>query len=189
MNETWAKLKYGSMFAAATIATVGGLCWPANRRVAAAQTALNETRQRLALAGDDADRLLAAQARLERLLERGMSEIREIPAGPDLPGLMERISQTIASLPLEGQTFTRGGETTIGTRVGVGLNVETAGRFDGVFELLRRVEALPRLVRVREVRVQRPAKDALGRIEATVSLEAFYDRATAAAPATGEAWP
>ena len=121
------------------------------------------------------------KASLERLQSEHDSICLQVPDRPDVANLMNHLSMGVDGVAVLDQTFTvRGTPDAIGDdRFEVlPLVVELETNFSNAFDVIRRVEALDRLVRVTSVRMSRDLS-AMERgelaITAAVGLDVVYE--------------
>lgn len=179
MNTFIAHCKYGGILALLAIGSFLLFVWPPMTRRAAIDQRLEILNARTSQAERDEAALVAAEARLADLSRRVELELREIPREGNAPWLHRSISQSIESLPLQLVNLTWGQETAIGTKIGLGVNIETTGGFDAIFALLERVEAMPRLVRVDELKLVRISDGEQPQVRADLKLKAFHQASEA----------
>lgn len=206
----------GAIATGLAITIVGGwlLVVPQLREASTLRAEATELRSRTEGVGD------LSAVREERTAERDRERARcaigmkRIPAEPDVAGLMRRLSLPVDGVGVRDQTFTAGvprpaiedrrtpersgGSGLDAAEQALPLTVDLVARFDSVFALLRSAERLPRLVRVRAIRMavaeQRSDDepvDGSPMVSATVDLEVIYDPTGGAGigPATGRPAP
>ena len=146
---------------------------PAYRQRAALLQQARDLEARVAQEPMDRRARQLAIERLASLQWRLAHETKAIPESTDVAGTIRGLSTDLEELALRDQRLNRGKETTDAAAPSIGLQVEAVGAFDNVVKLLRRVERLPRLVRISELTVD--ARDAaLGEVKAAIVLDAFY---------------
>ncbi len=168
MTETRARMKYG--FALLVVLGMATLLyvWPAHRQLNAAIAHQSEILASLDSAGQIVEETNALQTQIKNLEVRQTQEMKPVPERADLPGLIQSITHDISTLPLEGSNINRSRDTTIDRNRSLGLSIETSGTFEGVFDLLHRIEGLPRLIRINELTIQ--SASAAGRSGRKTSL-------------------
>lgn len=183
MNETMGRIKYSAILLAAAGAAYFTLVRPAYHTRSAVLAEVQELTTRVAQAQEDLADRDRARRRLASLQSRLDSETKELPESSDVAGVISGISSDIRQLGLSGQKLDRGMDTAVGSTASSGLMIETTGQFNLVVDLLRRVEALPRLVRISSLTAQNLDRNA-GAVKATIGLDVYYRIAgeTAAAP-------
>lgn len=184
MSETMVRIKYASIVLGGLVASYFVLVQPAyqSRRVVLAEVdALNA---RVAQSQSDHDARDRARKRLALLQARLAAETKPIPDSGDVAGVISGISSDIRELQLGGAKLNRGKDSAVGSTASSGLLIETTGEFDVIVELLRRIESLPRLVRISSLTAQN-VDHASGEVRATIGLDAYYRIAGQTASATG----
>lgn len=183
MNEMISRIKYGGILLAVTGAAYFTLVRPAYNTRATVLAEVKALTSRVALADEDFASRDRARRRLASLQSRLDQETKAIPESSDVAGVISGISTDIRYLGLSGQKLDRGKDTAVGSTASSGLMIETTGQFDVVIDLLRRVEALPRLVRISSLTAQNLDHNS-GVVKATIGLDVYYRIAgeTAAAP-------
>ncbi|HZQ77076.1 MAG TPA: type 4a pilus biogenesis protein PilO [Acidimicrobiia bacterium] len=156
------------------------------KQLSAARTQADELRQNLAdlrkLAADSEGRE-AELARLGRL----------VPAGPDMAGAITALDDTAAAAQVDWTSLnpTPPGPATVGGPVGISLTIQVGGTFDQIFDYLRRLESLDRLVVVDSLALT--ATGTAGgspKLEADLKARIFAAAPTASTtPATAPAAP
>ncbi|MBL1218019.1 MAG: hypothetical protein D8M59_11055 [Planctomycetes bacterium] len=177
MNEHRALIGYTL---ALVLISVIGFCfflWPTYRRITALDTQIEALVDRVSLAQADADLLVEAHQELERLASVMDYDLKTVPTRGDLPGLRSAIGSFVSELDLGDHDFKRGrdsGPSDTWSGSSLALNVDTAGPFECVYGLLQRIESLPRLVRVRQVMLERQKDMEPGQVLASISVDAYY---------------
>ncbi|MFG0331362.1 MAG: type 4a pilus biogenesis protein PilO [Phycisphaerales bacterium] len=175
MSQILAHLKYLGVLVILGVVGGGVFIWPAYTRSVELHSTIASLNERKELGQDEHTRIENAATELKSLNRRYAEDLRVIPDSSDAPWLYENISADVEALPLRLTNLTWGQEAPAGTKMSLGVNIEASGAFDGVYELLQRIEQWPRLVRVNELTIKR-GKDpaALDELTATVKLRAFY---------------
>lgn len=181
MTSMLTRLKYGSILFGTAIFAYLTLVRPAYEQRGRVLGEIRTLNQRVAQAEDDYGLRDRARRRLANLEARLATETRPIPDSGDVAGVISGISSDIRELELEGAKLNRGRETAFGATASSGLLVETVGRFDLIVELVRRIEALPRLVRISSLSAQN-VNPSSGDVKATLGLDAYYRVAAAPEP-------
>ena len=179
MSTFIAHCKYGGVLALLTIGSFLLFVWPQMTRRAAIEDRLGELKARTDDAEHDEAALTAAERRLDDLSWRAEQELRLIPTEGNAPWLHKSISESIETLPLQLVNLTWGQESTIGSKIGLGVNIETVGDFEAIFDLLARVEDMPRLVRVDELKLVRVNDSDEAQVRADLRLKAFHQAPSA----------
>ncbi len=178
MTPLMSRIQYGGILVAAALASYLTLVRPAYQqrgRIIAEVSALS---QRVAQADEDYAARDRARHRLTAIETRLREETRAIPDSGDVAGVISGISADIRELNLGGAKLNRGKESAQGATATSGLLIETTGPFDVVVELLRRIESLPRLVRISSLTAT-GVNRATGDVRATIGLDACYRIASA----------
>jgi Tfp pilus assembly protein PilO len=131
---------------------------------------------------EDAERDVAfRRAALEQLREDHADACRNVPDRPDVANLMNHLSIGVDGVTVLDQTFTVRGtpDTAADDRFEIlPLVVELETSFGHTFDVIRRVEALDRLVRVRSVRMEgdmETLNDQSAMIKTSVGLDVVYE--------------
>jgi len=181
MRVLLSRIKYGSILVGAALFAYLTVVRPAYEQRSRILAEIRSLNQRVALADDDYAFRDRARTRLAMLETRLEEETRPIPDSGDVAGVISGISSDIRELELSGAKLNRGKESAVGAIASSGLLVETTGRFEMIVELLRRIEALPRLVRISSLTAQN-VDPKTGAVRATLGLDAYYRIAAAPAP-------
>ncbi len=174
MSELFAKVKYGAILSALVIVLSILVIWPTYKNRVALDYEISELQSRVSQSEVDHELMESANVRLTDYRNQIEYEMKPIPTGAEFPSLIMSISNDISDLPLEGGNVTRGKERTNESLFSLSLMIETSGQFDSAFELLTRIENLQRLVRVNEVEIEVLDKSGSGAVNASITLEAFY---------------
>jgi len=179
MTVMHARMKYGM-----TMLVIVGMAalifvWPIHRRIAAQNNQLQTLHMQLNKTDELLKRITLADQDVHAAIERKETELKEIPKQPDLPGLIHAITSSIADLPLQGSNVNRAHSGSLDRDRAFGLVIETGGQFSGVFDLIRSIEQLPRLIRINEltVRTDENSEDP-SLVTASIDISAFYEPAS-----------
>ncbi|GAB4545127.1 MAG: hypothetical protein Tsb0013_02740 [Phycisphaerales bacterium] len=118
--------------------------------------------------------------RLEVLNRFGDDRITPIPREPDLAGLMRRMSEMFKGSGIAPPQLTTGVPQPDNGAMAMPMTISADGSFVGLVGAIRQIEDLPRLVRVRRVRLasesdrMRDTVDRSGMIRADLQLDVFY---------------
>jgi len=198
MTVLRARIKYGCILAVLTIGAGAIAVWPVHQRV----RDLDEDLSALSLEVDNlslfSDHVVEADRTLKKLEERRFRELKPTPGRADLPGMIKSIMSAIAELPLQGSNVNRGQrDDSFGAHQSLSLIVDTEGDLEGIFQLIRRIEVLPRLICIHEIVLREPAANraqksigeetasGLPDVQATISLNAYYRTEPSIASADG----
>ena len=131
---------------------------------------------------EDAERdVTLRQEALQQLREDHAAACRNVPDRPDVANLMNHLSIGVDGVTVLDQTFTVRGtpDTAADDRFEIlPLVVELETSFGHAFDVIRRVEALDRLVRVRSVRMEGDMDALSGQgamIKTSVGLDVVYE--------------
>ena len=125
------------------------------------------------------DKPAELEKRAERLSEARRltrEHIKPIPAQGDVAGLVRGLSVYLNSLGVHSREMTTGAPVVMGDVVARPMSLTMHADFKSVYAVVEHVEALPRLVRVRRVRIGRDRGADLGEpiIKAELLLEVLY---------------
>ena len=134
------------------------------------------------------EQLSASDELIARLEERraeleqfGAGRVMVIPARNDVAGLVTELSETFDEAGLSGREITSQNETRMDDVIKTPMVVRAEGRFPQIYEVLRRLEHMPRLLRVGRLRIERVERSARGEltrnpaVSADILIEAFYE--------------
>lgn len=188
-----ARMKYGSLLLVFAGAAVALGVWPAHQNVRELEEGLEQLEHQAEQLGAYSAHVQEARSKLDAVRERRFRELKPIPDHADLPGLVTSITAASAELALNGSDVNGGSHSSAGRDLNLSLVVETTGSFDAVFELIQRIESLPRLICIDEVMVREPASgskrlnaprpESGEQVQATVSLKAYYENSRSLASA------
>lgn len=169
----------GLLVVAGTAGAFLGFAWPNYREASAITQQIAHLERRIATSDEQHISLDALATRLSVAQSEYEGALREIPATPDMAGLMRTLTLEIDRETVHDQTVTFGRpsvDPTIedGTINVLPLTVDMIAHFEPVFELVSRAEGMDRLVRVASILLER-SKDSEELLEATVRLEAIYE--------------
>lgn len=173
MSELMGRIKYSAILIGVSGAAYFALVRPAYQTRAAVLADIQALNNRVAQAQEDFDARDRARRRLADLQSRLAAETKPIPDSGDVAGVISGISSDIRELELSGAKLNRGKDSAVGSTASSGLLIETTGQFDVIVELLRRIERLPRLVRVSSLVAQNVNRET-GEVKATIGLDAYY---------------
>ena len=164
--------------AAAAGLFLGVVYLPSSSAVSQLQQRLGESRQRLASEGDQAASLPQTRRRADAV-EAALAAVAPLPAEPDLGSFVARVTDAASRLGL-GELSIDPSDPTVADGLGEQkVRVSFRGDFARVYELLREIEAGPRLLRVGELRASLDAgedRDATaGQVQATLTASLFFD--------------
>ncbi|MEQ9616946.1 MAG: type 4a pilus biogenesis protein PilO [Phycisphaerales bacterium] len=162
-------------------AVVGALLVPKFRSGASLETEIAEIQSDIdALSASDEVIIRLATIR-DELASFGEGRVRVIPARNDVAGLMTQLSDTFEAVGLEGREMTSQTEVQIDDVVKMPMVVRVSGEFPQIYDVVRRLEHLPRLVRIGRLRIEKDgAKSRTGvtresTVTADILIEAFYE--------------
>jgi Tfp pilus assembly protein PilO len=137
---------------------------PPSLRLGMIQTRVDARRAQLELARERTNNLVAVQAETERLRERVERFEKHVPAEQDLPQLIADVTRfgqesSLSNLQWRSEAAPR--RTPQYTELPIQFTF--AGDFRGVFDFLRKTEAMQRLTRVKKLQIKsRPSDAAAG---------------------------
>jgi len=116
---------------------------------------------------------------LETLRSMADRRMTPIPASSDVAGLIGDLSAMLDSVGLAQREITTGQSDTLDEASSMPMTVTLRGPFPAVSEAVRRIESLPRLVRVKRLRVasSQPRSgevDRSGEVRADILIDVFY---------------
>ena len=178
MTVKHARMKYGLAMIVVVALAMLTFVWPIHNHIAAEENHLESLHQQLGHTDELLTRITKSEERVRNAVQRKKTELKKIPEQPDLPGLIHAITSSIAQLPLEGSNVNRAHSGTLDQDRAFGLVIETGGKFSGVFDLIRSIEQLPRLVRINELTVRADENaDDPSMVTASIDISAFYQPA------------
>ena len=175
MSIRRAQVKYGSTLAAVALLGSCVFVWPSCQRNRRVEAEVAQLQHRLETGRTEMNLLVEAQARLDDLADRFESELKPLPDRADLHLLMKALSEGISELGLSEKETKVGPESAAGTKYTLELTIETSGDFQQLFGLVDHIESLPRLLRIREIKLSSlEEKASTGMVRAMIKLDAFY---------------
>lgn len=162
-------------------AALGAIYWfgvdrPQQGRLAALRTEIGLIREELAAGTTKADerkelgeRILATEASLEDFEHR-------VPASAELGVFIAEVSGIADRLGLREQDLEPLGAESRGGLMVVPVRMAFVGPFDATFGFLRDVTEMTRIVRVSELKLERP-EPFRGELKAQMTLQVFYEAA------------
>jgi len=127
-----------------------GPAWRANKRV---ETEILAMRAELAKPSDSPEIITGLANRLHELQTKSRERMVPIPETSDVAGLMTRLSAVLNRLGLVQREVTTGAETAVDETASLPMSVTLRGGFNPIFEAIREIEHLPRLVRIQRLRL------------------------------------
>lgn len=173
---------------------VGLLIAPSARKRMAIAAETRNLEQELSKPTDGPEVIERLTRDLSRLRALGEGRMTPIPASSDVAGLMQSLSGTLGELGLEKREVTTRPPKSFDDAMSMPVTIALSGPFPKVYEAVRSIEFLPRLVRVERLMVRHDAppgeeisRDAVVRAE--LSIDAFFspERAPDAEAKTGAA--
>lgn len=175
MSELIFRIKYVFVLSVLLAAFLLFVVWPALNRIETADARIAQLRTRITQARVNDQRVAKGRQMNAELAARIESEVREVPERSQISELMRHIASASESLPLSGQQLSADeAERAVGPYLYTTLQIETTGRFQGVFDLLQHIESLPRTLRVRELRIAHADKINRSEITALIAVDALY---------------
>lgn len=166
-----------------TILGVAALIYPEIRMAALARAETTGFKAELAKPNAGPDTIQLLRERLDLLERVGDDRITPIPDQPDLAGLMRRMSAMFEESGIEPPQLTTGVPQPDNGAMSMPMTVVATGNFVAITEAVRSIESLPRLVRVRRVRLSTESNTRRGPIDrdaivrADLLLDVFYGTA------------
>lgn len=152
-------------------------------------------RSRIARSDDGASQLVRLTEQLAELEEMVQHRTKPIPAESDVAGLIRKLSAELTRLGLNEREITTGATVTTDDASSLPMSVQLHGDFTSMYESVRWVESLPRLVRVQRVQIRQNdrARTSDRPVRADVVLDVFFapaqaeDKTTVSAAGAGGA--
>jgi len=160
------------------LALVGGglAIWPGASSISSLREESSRLRQRIERGGDGAAELRRLEQRLVEIKEEADERLRSIPDESGVADLIRQLSGLLGTLSIEEREVTTGAPSAGERASSMPMTVSLRSGFLSVYDVIRWVESLPRLVRVQRIRVdsasREPTPDAT--VEAEILLEVFY---------------
>jgi Tfp pilus assembly protein PilO len=122
---------------------------------------------------------------LEEIRATIRTELRQVPADPDIASLFQALSLPVDGVAVRDRTFAAGAPVEAlpaerSPTLVVPVTVEMEASFDSIFALLRAAETATQLVRVTSVKVTNPLSkegEGTGFLSAAIGLDAVYEAA------------
>lgn len=164
---------------------VGVLIIPSIRSTQQLSSEIEELKERIDANNDGAAALRRLEAELleaRRMVER---ETTPIPRDGDVAALIRQLTSRLSDLGVEEREITTGSATAHDDASSMPMSVSIKTEFLNIYDVVRWVESLPRLVRVQRLSVKRPRSDddRSEHVEADVMLEVFFNPSQALAGA------
>lgn len=142
---------------------------------------------RIARADDGAAELRRLAEQLAELSKRAADEATPIPRDGDVAGLIRQLSEQLDQLEVHDREITTGGPSAADGVSLMPMSVTAQGRFLSVYEAVRWVEGLPRLVRVQRLRIDTERIKNLqpGHVRTELLLDIFFAPESAASTVAG----
>ncbi len=152
--------------------------WPAHARRAELGARIEESRGRVAQIPAVRGELEQMRATLERLRGTAAQTLKQIPDSPNQFALLDALGPKNSDIVIQEQTFARAVEANGASCMSLPVNLELVGGFADIFDLVRRIETLPRLVVIREMDLSSAEETGNGRVSANLGLDVIYARAS-----------
>ncbi len=164
---------------------VFGVVWPQVSSIRALIAERSELQERIGRRDDGAAALERLQDELESQRARAAAYVTPIPEFADTASLIRAISRRLDALGMREREITTGAPTKHDMVSVMPMSVTLRGDFLSIYEAVRWIESLPRLVRVDRLKIKHEkgatsAEGLAGRVEAEILLQVFF------APASGE---
>ncbi len=153
---------------------------PRVHAVSQANAEIGGFRKELAKTNAGPEAIAMLKERLRILEELGNDRITPIPDEPDLAGLMRRMSGMFSDAGIQPPQLTTGVPQPDKGAMSMPMTIVASGGFVSITEAIRSIEGLPRLVRVRRVRLatesdrRKGPVDRTGVVRADLLLDVFY---------------
>jgi hypothetical protein len=146
--------------------------------------------EELSKPADGPEVIAGIQRDLERLRGFGEGRMTPIPEESDIAGLMGQLDRSLVGAGLIQPAISTQKPKELDEASSLGLMLKVEGGFPAVYEAVREIEGLERLVRVGRFRVesagpQRGDVSRAGDVRAEVLIEAFYAPKSSVADAGG----
>ncbi len=175
MTVMHARIKYAAIMILIIALAALTFVWPIRSKVISANLRLAKLQSELDQSDVTLQKIEFIQQQLIAVKQRQIDEMKLMPPSADLPGLIKDITRNVADLPLQGSNVNRSRDVSLNRDQSLGLVIQTEGEFAGVFELMRRIERLPRLIRINEITVKHePTSDDDAAVTASIDISAFY---------------
>jgi len=169
-------------------AGVGALIVPGLQSVRDLSQETDELRQRISANNDGAAALRRLEGRLEEARRVVREETTPIPEDSNVAALIRQLSSRLSDLGVTEREITTGSPAQLDDASSMPMSVRVKTEFLNIYEVIRWVESLPRLVRVERLSIERVSDDddRTDAVEADIMLEAFSGSSEAVASAEGE---
>ncbi|MEM1424220.1 MAG: type 4a pilus biogenesis protein PilO [Planctomycetota bacterium] len=173
-------LMLGSGLAFIAIAALVLLLVPSWRSTGDAADEIDQYERELASPSAGPEAIAELRSRLDLLIEIGDDRITPIPDEPDLAGLMRRMSEMFSTGGLAPPQLTTGVPQEDVGAIAMPMSISAQGGFLPLVDAIGAIESLPRLVRVRRVRLANDGSrgsgpvDRSGLVRADLQLDVFY---------------
>jgi len=160
------------------------LVWPAHRANEILDAKRAELELELRKPSDGPETIERLSGDLAQLREEAAGRSTPIPKDSDVAGLMGELSRFTQEAGIQNRDISTQEPRKLEEASALSVLMRLDGPFDSVYQILSRIEELPRLVRLGRVRIEtegarRGEVSAPGVVRAEVLIEAFY------APTTG----
>lgn len=165
--------------AGATLLALGILAWPNYRKASAVRGEMAQLTKRIEGLQDEQYELAKLALDVQSRREVVEHELKFVPPTPDIAELIRRLSVPVDGRQVIDQTFAAGQPKPLemvedGSLRALPVTLDMIADFESVFQTLRDIESLERLVRVISVRLVRDDKQE-SRVTAVVGIEAVYE--------------
>ena len=106
-----------------------------------------------------ASKLAQLNERLARARATVQTRVRPIPHDADVAGLIRTLTTELDDLGMTEREITTGAPKDIGDAMSAPMSVRMTGPFLGVYQAVRWIETLPRLVRITRVTIKTPQRN------------------------------
>lgn len=180
-------LGLGAGLAAMMIAGIGLVVRPAYVSARALDRDIESKREELGRPGSGPEAIERLARDLAALKELGSERMTPIPAESGVATLVRQLSESFDELGLKDREVSTGASKQLDEASCLPMTIAITGGFPAIFDALRRVESLERLVRVQRFRVALEGKnrdgfDRSGRVRADLQLDVFFAPKQLASP-------
>jgi Tfp pilus assembly protein PilO len=171
------------------LTVVGGglMIWPNASDISGLRREASRLEDRVRRDDDGEAELRRLESRLEEVRAEAERRLRVIPAESGVADLIRQLSGLLSTLSIEEREITTGAATRAEHASLMPMSVSLTCGFLSVYDVVRWVESLPRLVRVQRLRVTSADREpgTGGPVEAEILLDVFYAPAPSGVASAG----
>lgn len=181
----WLAVAWVALVALGGVAVVA----PSVRSIQALADERAELEDRVARSDDGAAAVRRLQEVLADVKNRAGRDVRPIPTDSDVASLIRSLTAQLDRLSIGEREITTGAATRLDDVSTMPMSVRAEGNFLSVYDALRWIESLPRLVRVQRLKFEtdKLGDGSPGRVRADLLLDLFFAPTGAQAPANAVA--